>query len=290
MHPLAHHPFLKMNGIGNAILVLDLRDTAYELTPEDARAIAQGPDTPFDQLMVLYPPRLPETLARMKIFNCDGSLSAACGNGTRCVAWALTEHTDQNTLLLESDAGLLVCERKADRLFSVDMGTPKLDWQQIPLSFAAPDTNQVSIKLPPSYGLDLPMASLVNMGNPHAIFFVPDAAAVDLKTIGPALEHHDAFPEKANISMAHMIGREEMILRVWERGAGLTLACGSGACAAAVAAIRRGLAERRLLVHLPGGDLTIEWRQSDQHVIMSGLVELEARLTFNPSLFGTVAA
>ena len=128
------------------------------------------------------------------------------------------------------------------------------------------------------------------MGNPHAIFFVPDAAAIDLKTIGPALEHHDAFPEKANISMAQMIGREEMILRVWERGAGLTLACGSGACAAAVAAIRRGLAERRLLVHLPGGDLTIEWRQSDQHVIMSGLVELEARLTFNPSLFGTVAA
>ena len=285
MHPLAHHPFLKMNGIGNAILVLDLRDTAYELTPDDARAIAQGPDTPFDQLMVLYPPRLPETLARMKIFNCDGSLSAACGNGTRCVAWALTEQSDQNTLLLESDAGLLVCERKADRLFSVDMGTPKLDWQQIPLSFAAPDTNQVAIKLPPSYGLDLPMASMVNMGNPHIIFFVKDAQAADLKHIGPLLEHHPAFPEKANISMAEMTNRRAMILRVWERGAGMTLACGSAACAATVAAIRRGLGERRLLVHLPGGDLTIEWREDNHHVIMTGAVELEARGQFSSSLF-----
>ena len=290
MHPLAHHPFLKMNGIGNAILVLDLRDTAYVLTPEDARAIAQGPDTKFDQLMVLYPPRMQDTAAFMKIFNCDGSLSAACGNGTRCVAWALTQDGSTKNLLLESEAGLLACVKNADRHFSVDMGAPRLDWQQIPLSFEVPDTDQVTIKIDPAFGVDLPIASAVNMGNPHAIFFVPDAKAIDLTTIGPVLEHHPAFPEKANISMAQMISRHEMILRVWERGAGLTLACGSGACAAAVAAIRRGLAERSVLVHLPGGDLTIEWRTSDQHVIMSGLVELEARLTFNPSLLETRAA
>ena len=290
MHPLAQHPFLKMNGIGNAILVVDLRNTDYVLTPEDARAIAQGPDTPFDQLMVLYPPRLPQTAAYMKIFNCDGSLSAACGNGTRCVAWALTEQTGQTSLLLESDAGLLVCEKNDAWHFSVDMGPPNLEWQKIPLSFAVADTDQVPIALDPSFGLKLPVASAVNMGNPHAVFFVPDASAIKLETIGPALEHHSAFPEKANISMAQMLSRSEMILRVWERGAGLTLACGSGACAAAVAAIRRGLAERKILVHLPGGDLSIEWRSHDNHVVMSGLVELEARMVFNPHLFGTQAA
>ena len=290
MHPLAHHPFLKMNGIGNAILVVDLRNTDYVLTPDDARAIAQEPDTPFDQLMVLYPPRRPETAAFMKIFNCDGSLSAACGNGTRCVAWALTEQSGHTSLLLESDAGLLACTKNDAWHFSVDMGTPRLDWQQIPLSFAVADTDQVSIKLDPTFDIDLPVASAVNMGNPHAVFFVPDAASIALETIGPALEHHPAFPEKANISMAQMLGRSEMILRVWERGAGLTLACGSGACAAGVAAIRRGLAERKILVHLPGGDLSIEWRAQDGHVVMSGLVELEARMAFDPSLFGNGAA
>ena len=289
MHPLAQHPFLKMNGIGNAILVLDLRRTDYVLTPDDARTIAQSPETPFDQLMVLYPPHQPDAAAFMKIFNCDGSLSSACGNGTRCVAWALMEHSDQTTLVVESDAGRLPCTKIDPWHFSVDMGVPRLNWQDIPLSFAANDTNYVPLELDPEldpeFATILPTPSMVNMGNPHAIFFVDDAYAIDLKKIGPVLEHHAAFPEKANISMAEMTQPSDMVLRVWERGAGLTLACGSGACAAAVAAVRRGLGERRICVHLPGGDLIIEWRENDNHVIMAGAVELEARMTFAADLF-----
>jgi diaminopimelate epimerase len=288
MHPLTKIPFLKMNGIGNAILVVDLRHIDYMLTPEDARAIAKGPQTGFDQLMVLYPPRHADSAAFMTIFNCDGSLSAACGNGTRCVAWALMAETDKTSLKVESDAGLLLCTKNDDWHFSVDMGLPRLNWQDIPLSFSVADTNHVPLELDADLASLLPVPSLVNMGNPHAIFFVDDVQDLDAETIGPVLEHHKAFPEKANISFAKMIKRDEMVLKVWERGAGLTLACGSGACAAAVAAIRRGIGERQICVHLPGGDLAIEWRESDGHVIMTGAVELEGRLLFSDAVFETV--
>lgn len=288
MHPLAKIPFLKMNGIGNAILVVDLRQADYVLTPEDARAIAQGPHTGFDQLMVLYPPRQADSAAFMTIFNCDGSLSAACGNGTRCVAWALMADTDRTSLKVESDAGLLTCTKNDDWHFSVDMGLPRLNWQDIPLSFSVTDTNYVPLDLDADLASCLPVPSLVNMGNPHAIFFVTDVQGLDVETIGPILEHHKAFPEKANISFAKMMTGDEMLLKVWERGAGLTLACGSGACAAAVAAVRRGIGDRKICVHLPGGDLEIEWRESDSHVIMTGAVELEARMVFSDALFETV--
>ena len=281
MHPLTHHPFLKMNGIGNAIVVVDLRSTDYTLTPEDARAIAQAPDSHFDQLMVLYPPHTPQAVAAMKIFNCDGSLSAACGNGTRCVAWALTERSDHHTVTVESDAGLLHCTKNDAWNFSVDMGTPKLGWAEIPLNTPVADTTFVPLPALPDLTTPLPVPAAVNMGNPHIIFFVEDVARIDVKTIGPLLEHHPEFPEKANISFAQIITRDAMILRVWERGAGYTLACGSGACAAAVAAIRRGLTDRQVAVALPGGSLTIAWRDHDNHVIMTGAVELEARLTFS---------
>ena len=288
MHPLTKIPFLKMNGIGNAILVVDLRHTDYVLTPEDARAIAKGPQTGFDQLMVLYPPRHADSAAFMTIFNCDGSLSAACGNGTRCVAWALMAETDKTSLNVESDAGLLLCTKNDAWHFSVDMGLPRLNWQYIPLSFSVIDTNHVPLELDADLASLLPVPSLVNMGNPHAIFFVDDVQGLDVETIGPVLEHHKAFPEKANISFAKMIKRDEMVLKVWERGAGLTLACGSGACAAAVAAIRRGNGDRQICVHLPGGDLAIEWRESDGHVIMTGAVELERRLLLSDAVFETV--
>jgi diaminopimelate epimerase len=238
--------------------------------------------------MVLYPPRQADSAAFMTIFNCDGSLSAACGNGTRCVAWALMADTDQTSLMVESDAGLLLCTKNDDWHFSVDMGLPRLNWQDIPLSFNVADTNHVPLELDADLAALLPVPSLVNMGNPHAIFFVDDVQGLDVETIGPILEHHKAFPEKANISFAKMITRDEMLLKVWERGAGLTLACGSGACAAAVAAIRRGVGDRQICVHLPGGDLAIEWRESDDHVIMTGAVELEARMAFSDALFETV--
>jgi diaminopimelate epimerase len=274
-----------MNGIGNAIIVLDLRGTPLVVRPEDARAIAEGPETGFDQLMVLSDPRTPGTVAFMQIFNCDGSLSGACGNGTRCVAWALLEHATIDTVMLETQAGLLACRRDGPLTFTVDMGAPRLGWQEIPLSENFADTCCIELAVGPADAPVLAGPAVVNMGNPHAIFFVPDYQAIDLATIGPMLEHHPLFPERANISIAQMTSPSAMILRVWERGAGLTLACGSAACAAAVAAVRRHVGERKISVVLPGGTLVIEWRESDNHVLMTGLVALETRGNFDAALF-----
>jgi diaminopimelate epimerase len=274
-----------MNGIGNAIIVLDLRGTPLVVRPEDARTIAEGPETGFDQLMVLSDPRTPGTAAFMQIFNCDGSLSGACGNGTRCVAWALLEHATIDTVMLETQAGLLACRRDGPLTFTVDMGAPRLSWQEIPLSENFADTCCIELAVGPADAPVLAGPAVVNMGNPHAIFFVPDYQAIDLATIGPMLEHHPLFPERANISIAQMTSPSAMILRVWERGAGLTLACGSAACAAAVAAVRRHVGERRISVVLPGGTLVIEWRESDNHVLMTGLVALETRGNLDAALF-----
>ena len=285
MNPLIGRSFLKMNGIGNAIIVLDLRGTPLSVRPEDARAIAKGPRTGFDQLMVLSDPHSPGTAAFMQIYNCDGSLSRACGNGTRCVAWALLEADTASTVLLETQAGLLACRRDGPLTFTVDMGEPRLGWQEIPLSENFSDTRRIELMVGPADAPVLAGPAVVNMGNPHAIFFVPDYQAIDLATIGPMLEHHPMFPERANISIAQMTSPSSMILRVWERGAGLTLACGSAACAAAVAAVRRRVGERTISVALPGGTLVIEWRESDNHVLMTGLVELEYRGSFDAALF-----
>ena len=285
MNPLIGRPFLKMNGIGNAIIVLDLRGTPLVVRPEDARAIAEGPETGFDQLMVLSDPRTPGTAAFMHIFNCDGSLSGACGNGTRCVAWALLEHATIDTVMLETQAGLLACRRDGPLTFTVDMGAPRLGWQEIPLSENFADTCCIELAVGPADAPVLAGPAVVNMGNPHAIYFVPDYQAIDLATIGPMLEHHPLFPERANISIAQMTSPSAMILRVWERGAGLTLACGSAACAAAVAAVRRHVGERKISVVLPGGTLVIEWRESDNHVLMTGLVALETRGNLDAALF-----
>ena len=285
MNPLIGRPFLKMNGIGNAIIVLDLRGTPLVVRPEDARTIAEGPETGFDQLMVLSDPRTPGTAAFMQIFNCDGSLSGACGNGTRCVAWVLLEHATIDTVMLETQAGLLACRRDGPLTFTVDMGAPRLGWQEIPLSENFADTCCIELAVGPADAPVLAGPAVVNMGNPHAIFFVPDYQAIDLATIGPMLEHHPLFPERANISIAQMTSPSAMILRVWERGAGLTLACGSAACAAAVAAVRRHVGERKISVVLPGGTLVIEWRESDNHVLMTGLVALETRGNFDAALF-----
>lgn len=285
MNPLIGRPFLKMNGIGNAIIVLDLRGTALVVRPQDACAIAAHPQTAFDQLMVLSDPKTPDTAAFMQIFNCDGSLSGACGNGTRCVAWALMEHLATDSLVLETAAGLLHCRRDDPWTFTVDMGVPRLGWQEIPLSENFADTRCIELMVGPADAPVLAGPAVVNMGNPHAIFFVDDIKAIDLATIGPMLEHHPLFPERANISIAQMTSRSTMTLRVWERGAGLTLACGSAACAAGVAAVRRGLGERSIAVSLPGGTLVIEWREADNHVLMTGLVELEYRGRFDAALF-----
>ena len=286
-NPLNNRPVLKMNGIGNEILVLDLRGAGATVAAADARAIAADPKLQFDQLMALHEPRTPEAATFMQIYNTDGSLSSACGNGARCVAWALSRNGEGGDLTLETDAGLIHTRREQETLFTVDMGRPRLDWREIPLAHEELDTSDIALH-PPVAGAPARF-SAVSMGNPHAIFFVEDARAIDLATLGPALEHHPLFPQRANISFAQILGDDAILLRVWERGTGATKACGSAACAVLVASARAGRTGRKAAMYLPGGELIVEWRDDD-HVLMTGAVEFEFETTLDPRLFADAAA
>ena len=264
-------PFAKMNGAGKSILVVDERGRPPSITGDAARRIGQG-RLGFDQMMVVSDAGRPGVDAAVRIYNSDGSRAGACGNGTRCVAWYLLQNDDRATLTLDIDGTEVLCRRDAATMFTVDMGVPRFDWRDIPLRETA-DTQAVPLgAILTELGLEAPAA--VSMGNPHAIFFVPDASGIDLAAVGPRLEHHPMFPDRANISFAEVQGRHRILLRVWERGAGATRACGSAACATLVAAVRRGLTERNATVSLPGGDLILAWRD-DGHVLMTGPVELE---------------
>ena len=289
MSGLAHRPFLKMNGLGNEIVVLDLRGSSHRVTSAEARAIAAARSSHFDQLMVLHDPLRKGSDAFMRIYNTDGSEAEACGNGTRCVAWAMLRDDTRRALRLETKLGPVNCERVGDETFTVDMGVPRFAWQEIPLAEEFADTSRIELQIGPSDAPILHTPSAVNMGNPHAIFWVEDVDAVDLERVGPMLENHPIFPERANISTAQIMDRRRVRLRVWERGAGLTRACGSAACAAAVAAHRLELVERDTIVGLPGGELRIQWRESDDHVLMTGPVELEHEGVFAPSLFAAIS-
>jgi diaminopimelate epimerase len=279
-HPLENRPILRMNGAGNEILVLDLRGQDHVLAPQEARAIANAPGLRYDQLMALHDPREAGDDAYLRIYNVDGSLSGACGNGARCVAWALARE-GKSRLALETDAGRIETLREAETTFTVDMGRPGLDWRDIPLSREA-DTRAVALE-PQVAGAPSQFAA-VSMGNPHAVFFVSDAGAVSLEDLGPQLEHHPLFPQRANISFAQILAPDDILLRVWERGAGATKACGSAACATLVAAARAGVSQRRARVRLPGGDLFIAWRDDD-HVAMTGPVEFEFETRLAAKLF-----
>jgi diaminopimelate epimerase len=264
-----------MNGLGNEIVVVDLRGTDVELSADQARAIHRAKGLSFDQLMAVSDRRRADTAAFVRIYNNDGSEAGACGNGARCVAYLLMRGDQSPDLRLETAAGVLDCRREGEYSFRVDMGEPRFGWRDIPLREAVADTTRAPLPIGRAEDVDLGLASLVNMGNPHAIFWVKDLAAIDLAAVGPRLEHHRLFPEKANISLAEVVSRDHIRLRVWERGVGLTRACGSAACAALVAAVRLDLADRKAIVTLPGGDLTIEWRAADNRVWMTGPVELE---------------
>lgn len=266
--------FRKMNGLGNEIVVVDLRATSKVLTAEEARAIAAAPGSHFDQLMALHAPRTPGTEAFVRIYNTDGSEAGACGNGTRCIGWEVARATGRTRMKFETKAGILdVVVESIDRI-SVDMGKPRFGWQDIPLSEPFHDTRRIELQIGPIDAPVLHSPSVANIGNPHAVFWVDDVERFDLGRLGPLLEHHPIFPEGANISLAHVISRSEIRLRTWERGAGLTRACGSAACAAAVCAARRGLTERAVTVTVPGGPLGIEWR-ADDHILMTGPVAVE---------------
>ena len=289
MSALANRPFVKMNGLGNEIVVVDMRKDAHQdaaaISPADARAAAQPAGAPYDQLMALYPPRTPGTDAYVRIYNNDGSEAGACGNGTRCIAAVVSGETGKERLLFETAAGLLPSWKNADGSFTVDMGRPRFGWQDIPLAEEFRDTRQIELQIGPIDKPVLHSPSVVSMGNPHAIFWVDDVNAHDLARFGPLLENHPIFPERANITLAQIKSRDHIVARTWERGAGLTRACGSAACATAVAAARLKRTGREVTVTVPGGDLLIEWREDTDHVWMTGPVEYEREGRFDPALF-----
>jgi len=290
MGALADHAFVKMNGIGNEIVVVDMRARGGTIKPEEARAAAAPGGAPYDQLVVLYPSRTPGTDAFIRIYNNDGSEAGACGNGMRCVADLVSKESGKDALTFETKAGILNCWKNADGLFTVDMGVPRFKWNEIPLAEEFRDTRFIELQIGPIDKPVLHSPSVVSMGNPHAIFWVDDVNAYDLARFGPLLENHPIFPERANITLAHIVARDHIIIRTWERGAGLTKACGSAACAAAVAAARLKRTDRKAKVSLPGGELTIEWRDKDDHVLMTGPVEFEFNGRFDPALFANAGA
>ena len=276
-------PFLKMHGLGNDFVVLDARRAGLDLTPERRRVIADRRlGVGCDQLIVLEPPTEREADVFMRIYNPDGGEAQACGNATRCVASVVMDERKTDLVTVQTVAGLLESQKTGTGsnglpVIAVDMGPARLDWREIPVA-AACDTNHMPVGLGP---LQDPVGT--NMGNPHATFFVADAEAIPLAELGPKLEHDRFFPERANIGVAQLLGDGRLRLRVWERGAGITLACGSGACAAVVAASRRGLVQRRADVVLEGGTLTIEWLRDD-HVLMTGGISLAFKGELDRSL------
>ena len=285
MSALANHVFVKMNGLGNEIVAVDMRHAGGAIGADDARAAAQPGGAHYDQLMALYPPRTGGTDAYVRIYNNDGSEAGACGNGMRCLAWLLAKESGKDALTVETAAGVINCWRGADGLFTVDMGPPRFKWNEIPLAEEFRDTRAIELQIGPIDQPVLHSPAVVSMGNPHAIFWVDDVNAYALEKFGPLLENHPIFPERANITLAHIVSRQHIVIRTWERGAGLTKACGSAACAAAVAAARLKRSERKVKVTVPGGDLMIEWRVSDDHVLMTGPVEFEFEGRFDPALF-----
>ncbi|HTZ67836.1 MAG TPA: diaminopimelate epimerase [Roseiarcus sp.] len=288
-HPLARRKIARMNGAGNAILVLDMRGSPVRPAPEDARAIHRAPGMSYDQMMVLADPRTTGTAAEVLIYNNDGTLAGACGNGTRCVADRLCRELGVGAVRIETEAGVIACERLGPWSYRVDMGAPRLEWDAIPLRREVQDTRCVDLWPEGGGPTELGPASVVNMGNPHAVFFVPDLERIDAAELGARIEVHPMFPEKANITFAQALARDDVRARVWERAAGLTLACGSAACATVVAASRLGLMERKGTVRLPGGELLIEWRAADDHVLMTGLVEYEGAFILDDALFEAAA-
>ena len=261
-----------MHGLGNDFVVLDARhDALLPITSDLARALAdRRTGIGCDQLVLLEPSERADF--RMRIFNNDGGEVGACGNASRAVALLHGKAAS-----IETASGLIEA-RPAENGIAVDMGSPRFGWDEIPLAYAM-DTSSMPVAWE---NLENPLA--VNVGNPHVVFFVDDADAVELDRLGPQIEHDPIFPDRVNVNVAQIVGRQAILLRVWERGAGLTRACGTGACASAVAAMRKGLVDRVVEVTLPGGTLTIEWG-ADSRIVMTGPAAESFRGNFDPAHF-----
>ena len=275
---MAQIRFRKMHGLGNDFVVLDCRRHAVPINAAAARALAdRRTGIGCDQVILIEPPHDPAAQLLMRILNADGSEAEACGNASRCIARLVAEETGDRHVTIETVAGLLATELLPDRSVAVDMGPARSGWGEIPLAREM-DTDRADLALGP-----LVMPACTNIGNPHATFFVADTEAIDLAMLGPRLETDPLFPERANIGVATVLDRDRIRLRVWERGVGITRACGTGACAALVAGHRRGLTGRRATVALDGGTLDIHWRE-DGHVIMTGPAALAFEGSFDAAL------
>jgi diaminopimelate epimerase len=273
--------FLKMHGLGNDFVVFDAREGALTLSPVQVRGIADrrfgiGCDT-----VVIIGPGGASADASLRFFNADGGEIESCGNATRCVARYLMDERGHRSIKLSTRGGLLSCNDAGKGLVEADMGAPRLDWQDIPLAEAR-DTLQFNLVLE---GQTLAV-SAASMGNPHCVIFVPDAEKAPVAQLGSRIEINSFFPARTNVEFVTLPSRDRMRLRVWERGVGITLACGTGACAAVVAAVRRDLAERKVEVTLDGGKLLVEWRKSDGHVIMTGPSAMPFRGQIDLKAFG----
>jgi diaminopimelate epimerase len=260
----------KMNGAGNAFVIFDARSTPFAPNPEQVRQIAA--DLKADQIIALERDATKDVF--MRIWNADGGEVSACGNGSRAVAWLILNETGKSKITIQTEADHLAGFRDDDGRITVDMGSPLMGWADIPLAEKM-DVRGVDVKIGPIDKPILARPAVVSMGNPHAVFFVEDVNAYDIAKIGPLVENHPLFPKGTNVGFAQIIDRTTIRLRVWERGAGLTKACGTGACAALVCAARARLTERKAKLILDGGELDIDWRESDDRVYMTGPVELE---------------
>lgn len=273
-------PFRKMNGLGNEIVVADLRGSSRTLSADEVRAVAADPLSRFDQMMVLHDPRSAGTEAFVRIYNTDGSEARACGNGMRCVGWWSYERLSRQRLKFETAPGVLDVVIADRQHITVDMGEPRFAWNEIPLAEPFHDTRRIELQIGPIDAPILHSPSVVNVGNPHCVFWVDDVDAYDLGRIGPMLENHPIFPDRANISLATVTSPASIRLRTWERGAGLTRACGSAACAAGVLGAHTRRTGRHVTVTVPGGPLDIEWTGANR-ILMTGPAENEYQGVFD---------
>jgi diaminopimelate epimerase len=279
---MARAPFLKMNGLGNKILVADMRGRADRVTREAAIALARPSALPFDQIMEVRDAAGPGRDFDIRIHNADGSLAQSCGNGTRCVVAWLAKALGKDDWRFLTDGGVVAASRRSDREISVNMGEPRFGWRDIPLAEEFADTRGIELQIGPIDKPVLHTPAVASMGNPHAVFFVADSPwNYALDRFGPLIENHPLFPERVNVTVAQVLARDHVVMRTFERGAGLTLACGSAACATLACAVRRGLTDRRARMTLPGGDLFVEWTQQGD-ILMTGPAEFEFSGMFDP--------
>ena len=273
-------PFRKMHGLGNDFVIIDARDGENPINADIARAMGdRHTGIGFDQLVVMHR-GTDGAVVDIDFWNSDGTMAGACGNASRCIAHLMMQENQTNETSLRTERGLLMADQHSGRV-RVNMGSPQLEWQNIPLASA-----QDTLHLQGDFIEGLAQPTAVNMGNPHCVFFVVNAKSIDLARYGRQIEHHPEYPERTNVEFCHVIDRQNIRMRVWERGGMITLACGSGACAAVVAGVRLGLIDKSCTVHLDGGKLDIEW--TDEGIWMTGAVTHVFDGLFNPMTFPDV--